>query len=96
MMATIETPRFLLRAFEASDFADLHEYAQDLEVARYQSWGPNDETATREFIRRCSESFDMATGDDIEFAIVDRETSQVLGGCGTHSRRTNCREFEIG
>lgn len=86
----------MLRRFEDSDFADVHQYASDPEVTRYQSWGPNDEDATREFIRRSIDSFDPSEGDDAEFAIVDRVTDRVIGGCGFHARRKPFREFEIG
>jgi [ribosomal protein S5]-alanine N-acetyltransferase len=74
----------------------VHSYACDPEFTRYQSWGPNDEDATREFIRRSAETFDFEAGDDLEFAIVDRESSRVLGGCGIHARRKQFREYEIG
>lgn len=95
-MTCLETPRFLLRRFAESDFSDVHEYASDPEVTQFQSWGPNDEAATRGFIRRSAEAFDLETGDDLEFAIVDREASRVLGGCGIHARRKEFREYEIG
>ena len=95
-MKNLETPRYLLRRFEESDFEDVHQYGSDPKVTRYQFWGPNDETATREFIRRSIETFAPPGGDDVEFAIVDRETSRVIGGCGIHARRKPFREFEIG
>ncbi len=95
-MTTLETPRFMLRRFEASDFDDVHKYAQDPEVTLYQSWGPNSEDDTREFLRRSHDSFDSANGDDVEFAIVDRDCAKVVGGCGIHARRKQFREFEIG
>lgn len=95
-MTNLKTPRLLLRSFEESDFSDVHTYACDKEVTRYQSWGPNNEAATREFIRGSAEAFKINTSDDLEFAIVDRETSRVIGGCGIHARRKAFREYEIG
>ena len=95
-MTRLETPNLWLRSFERDDFGDVHEYARDPEVTRYQFWGPNDETATRDFIQRSIDTFEPADGDDVEFAIVERESSKVLGGCGIHTRRKPFREFEVG
>jgi ribosomal-protein-alanine N-acetyltransferase len=95
-MTQIETPRLLLRSFETADFDDVHTYAQDPEVTRYQFWGPNDESDTRDFLRRSKDSFRPPGGDDLEFAIVERASSKVIGGCGIHCRRKVFREYEIG
>jgi RimJ/RimL family protein N-acetyltransferase len=95
-MTHLETPNLLLRPFETTDFDDVHIYAQDPEVTRYQSWGPNDENDTCEFLRRSKEAFQPPDGDDLEFAIVERASSKVVGGCGIHCRRKAFREYEIG
>ena len=95
-MTNLETPRLLLRAFETTDFDDVHIYAKDPEVTRYQSWGPNDENDTREFLRRSKDSFRPPDGADLEFAIVEQASSKVIGGCGIHCRRKEFREYEIG
>lgn len=92
----LETERLILRPFEVGDFDDVHEYASDAEVTRYQSWGPNDESSTREFLERSRAALEEPSPVDYEFAIVDRSTSRVIGGCGVHVRRKPFREFEIG
>ena len=95
-MTRLETPNLLLRSFETTDFDDVHHYAQDPEVTRYQFWGPNDENETREFIQRSIDTFQPIEGDDVEFAIVEQSSDTVLGGCGVHARRKPFREYEIG
>ena len=37
----IKTERLLLREIAASDLADVHEYASDPLVSRFEAWGPN-------------------------------------------------------
>jgi len=95
-MTRLETERLILRPFEADDFEDVHEYARDAEVVRYQSWGPNEESDTREFLERSMSAFEASEPVDFEFAIVERATSRVIGGCGVHVRRKLFREFEVG
>ena len=95
-MTQLETTNLLLRPFEEADFNDVHDYAQDPEVTRYQSWGPNDADETREFLRRSIDAFESLDGEDLEFAIVERSSSKVIGGCGIHARRKQFREYEIG
>jgi ribosomal-protein-alanine N-acetyltransferase len=92
----LETPRLFLRRFEDADFDEVHAYAQDPEVTRYQSWGPNDEAATRAFLERSQDLFQPPDADDLEFAIVERKSGSVIGGCGIHSRRRPYREYEMG
>ena len=95
-MTVLETQRLILRPFKASDFEDVHHYSQDPEVTRYQSWGPNSETDTREFIRVSSEAFETPNIGDFELAIVLRSSDSVIGGCGLHERRKAFREYETG
>ena len=38
---TLETPRLILREFEAGDAEAIQVYAGDPEVTRFTSWGPN-------------------------------------------------------
>jgi len=92
----LETSNLVLRRFEDTDFGDVHVYARDAEATRYQSWGPNDESQTREFLKRSREAFQPPDCDDLEFAIVERASQTVIGGCGIHSRRKPYREYEIG
>ena len=96
VMLHLNTPNLLLRRFEMTDFDDVHEYAQDPDVTRYQHWGPNDEADTHDFLQRSIHAFDPPQGDDLEFAIVLKNSSIVVGGCGIHVRRKDFQEYEIG
>ena len=95
-MPHIETPNLLLRPFVESDFDAVHAYARDPVVTRYQSWGPNSEADTRDFIGRSVEAVRTPETSDIEFAIVERASNQLVGGCGLTLRGRGSRVFEIG
>jgi RimJ/RimL family protein N-acetyltransferase len=76
----IETDRLILRDFQAEDWVQVHAYARDPEVVRYQDWGPNSEEETRAFVDRA-----MATGRErprkvYELAVVFKPTGTLVGG----------------
>ncbi len=95
-MAQIETTRLILRPFKASDFEQVHEYASDPPVTQFQHWGPNSEEATREFLGRAQAWANESNPQNFEFAIVVRDGTRVIGGCGVQARRAAFREYEIG
>ena len=51
MTIIFETPRLIIREFELSDFETTDEYASQADVVQYQKWGPNEEAATRQFLK---------------------------------------------
>jgi RimJ/RimL family protein N-acetyltransferase len=96
LKATLETARLRLRPFDESDFEAVHSYARDPRVTRFQPWGPNSEDETRAFLARAVGFAAEEDHRDFEFAIVERESGRVIGGCGLHGRRIELREFETG
>lgn len=95
-MTRLQTARCVLRAFEESDFEDVHAYASDPEITRYQWWGPNDEAATRAFIDFARKQMSDRESGAFEFAIERSSDARVVGGCGVRAKRTMFREFELG
>lgn len=95
-MIQIETRRLLLRPLDTSDFEAVHAYARDPMVSRFQSWGPNSEDDTREFLTKARSSSQKTNPRDFELAIVLRDLNRIVGGCGLHGRRLEVREYEIG
>jgi len=75
-MDPIVTPRLLLRPFEDADFEAVHEYASDPVVTRYQTWGPNSEAETRDFISRARQALESPVPHEIHLAIVERSPQQ--------------------
>lgn len=47
----IQTERLLLREINASDLADVHEYASDPLVSRFEFWGPNTPDVTENVVQ---------------------------------------------
>ena len=72
----LETKRLILRPLVEDDFAAVHAWAGNPVNTRYMSWGPNNEEQTREFLAAAQAGRD--------FALVLKETNQVIGSCGVY------------
>lgn len=77
----LETPRLRLRPMTAADFDAVHAYAGSQENTRYMLWGTNTKAETRAFLRMCERTWAQDTTDSYNFAIEDRDTGSVIGGC---------------
>ncbi len=85
----LKTERLLLRDFVEDDFTDVQSYAEDPEVVRYMSWGPNEPEETRAFLRRARGPIGADPRSDFELAITRLTDGRVLGGVGLHRDGTN-------
>lgn len=90
----METERLVIREFVPEDLPEVHAYASDPLVARYMIWRPNTEAETRDYISTVIELQNESPRRGYEFAVVLRNTGQLLGGCGLHL--TEHRQGEIG
>ena len=72
--------RLLLRDFEPGDYEAVHEYATDIEVVRYMSWGPNTEVDTRDFLERAAASAAARPRIGYELAVTAVEDGHLFGG----------------
>jgi len=77
LKTTLETPRLILRTPTIDDLDAFYSWGSNPENVRYMQWGPNDEDATRAFLAQ------VKSGQD--FAIVLKETSEIIGGCGVYT-----------
>jgi len=77
----LTTERLTLRPFEPSDFDAVHSWASNPANTRYMSWGPNEKKDTEWFF-----GF-VKPGKD--FAIVLKETGEVIGSCGIYPNEAN-------
>lgn len=80
----IETSRLCIREFREEDLDAVHQYASSAEVAKYMIWGPNTLEETQAFIRRVIEMQEQQPRLDYEFAVVLKDSSELIGGCGLH------------
>jgi len=78
---TLETKRLILRPLTLEDFIAVHSWAGNPANTRYMAWGPNTEEQTLEFLSS------VKNGKD--FAVVLKETNQVIGSCGIYPDDNN-------
>ena len=95
-MKRLESERLVLRPFDVDDFDAVHSWATDDLVTRYTPWGPNSDDDTRGFLDRAIAGARDPDMHYSEFAIVERDSGRVVGGCGLSGRRMQFREYEIG
>lgn len=96
MKPAIQTPRLSFRSFTVDDFDAVHAYASDPAVTRYTAFGPNTVEQTKEFLQRTvAESTD---GDraNYHFAIIDKQTSRLIGSCGLMFSSPNGPQYSFG
>ena len=78
----LETERLLLRPLRESDFAAVHSYAGDPENTEFMFWGTNTEADTRRFLRSAQTERAVRDPENYDFAVVLKETGEVIGGVG--------------
>jgi ribosomal-protein-alanine N-acetyltransferase len=84
----LQTERLTLRPFTKADFSALHSYASDPENVKSMVWGPNDEKASRNFLEEAEEKWKCNPVLDYEFAVVKKDSGDVIGGCGVYLNRS--------
>ncbi len=75
----IPTQRLLLREFTAADEPDMHEYASDPLVSKYESWGPNTREITHEVLSRRLGEQKQWPREDVHLAVELREERKLIG-----------------
>ncbi|WP_379159156.1 GNAT family N-acetyltransferase [Paenibacillus sp. sgz5001063] len=93
-MTLLETKRLIIREFTLEDMKAVHAYASDPLVAKYMIWGPNSEEDTGSYLNLTMEMQRQSLRRDFEFAVVLKQTRQLIGGCGIHVSES--RQGEIG
>ena len=80
----IETARLLLRETRPEDEDDVHEYASDPCVSRYESWGPNTREKTHEVVARRLKAQQEWPRDEIDLAVELKSEHRVIGTMKLH------------
>lgn len=81
-MMELSTARLILRDHLVTDWEDIHEYAKDPEFSKYDFWGPNTEEDTKNFVNTKISQISSNPRYEFDFAVVDQESSKVIGGAG--------------
>lgn len=92
----IETPRLLIRRFEARDLPTLHAYRNDQEVARYTGWREYDLDTLMQFILTMNQATPDSVGDWFQLAVEVKATGTHIGDIGIHRQADEPHEAEIG
>ncbi|WP_342443739.1 GNAT family N-acetyltransferase [Lysinibacillus sp. FSL K6-0057] len=66
--------KLFLREFTQYDWIDVHKYASQEIVCRYQTWGPNTEEDSKEFIQDVLDEATQTPRERYVFAIIYQET----------------------
>ena len=91
----LETSRLVLRPLKMKDAKDIFAYASDPEVARYVLWDPHRSLAeTRSYIRYIRSLY--RSGLPSSWAVVFRQTNQVIGSIGFMWASEENRSAEVG
>ncbi len=80
----IETERLLLREIRPTDEDDVHEYASDPCVSRFDSWGPNTREKTHEVVTRWLKLQEEWPRDEINLAVELRREHKRIGTMRLH------------
>jgi RimJ/RimL family protein N-acetyltransferase len=78
----INTERLLLREIDHQDTKDIQEYATDLEVIKYLTFGPNTLEDTKNFIEQCINNQKENPRRNYDLGITLPTINKLIGGCG--------------
>jgi RimJ/RimL family protein N-acetyltransferase len=96
MKPAIHTSRLSFRDFTVEDFAPVHLYASDPEVTRYTAFGPNTPEQTKAFLQFASSESSQADRTNYSFALIHKETNQLIGSCGLVRSDANGPQYSFG
>jgi len=92
----IQTSRLSFRDFTADDYEAVHVYASDAEVTRYTAFGPNTPEQTRGFLQLVSSESSQADRANYSFALIHKQTNELIGSCGLTRSDTNGPQYSFG
>lgn len=92
----IETRRFKLRKFEMSDAADVfNNWTSHKESAQYNAWDVHDSVnVTKEYLEQWIKAYEKK--DNYHWAIVHKDTEEVIGSISASNIKNKHRYCEIG
>ncbi|KRF03407.1 acetyltransferase [Paenibacillus sp. Soil766] len=88
--------RIYLREFISSDWLDVHAYASQEIVCRFQPWGPNSEDQSEAFVNQILADTNETNRTRYVFAIVEKSTEKMIGAGEFNIRCFTHKNGEIG
>jgi len=93
----LQTSRLILRNFQDSDLEAFFAYRNDPEVAKYQGWDfPYPRERAERFIQSIKEVTLPIQGEWIQYAVVLKDTNELIGDLGCHVKNADSRQAVIG
>lgn len=78
----IKGKNIILREYSEADWERVHIYASSRSFTEYEAWGPNSVEDTKLFIADALAKQKKQPRFEFEFAIIDKESNLLIGGCG--------------
>lgn len=75
----LETERLALREISSADEGDVHEYASDPEVSRFECWGPNTVEVTREVVQGWLKQQEQWPREEVNLAVELKSERRLIG-----------------
>lgn len=96
MDINLNTKRVNLREIVESDWKEVHKYASQIDVCKYQPWGPNTDDVTKDFIKQILVDQKTNNRTRFAFAIIEKESNELIGSIEFNIRDVQNRIGEIG
>lgn len=95
-MKSLKGNQIYLRELRFTDWIDVHAYASQERVCRFQAWGPNTEEQTQAFVKQIIEDAQEVPRTRFAYAIVELNTQKMNGMIEFNIRSFIDRSGEIG
>ena len=92
----IELENIILREYKESDWERVHLYASIAEFSQFDAWGPNSVEDTKTFISQMLQVQKNLPRYQFEFAIEDKSSGNLIGGCGLRRETQSSNVGNIG
>ena len=96
MNPALQTSRLSFRDFTVDDYDAVHIYASDPVVTRYTAFGPNTPEQTKGFLQLVAGESSQVDRANYSFALIHKETHQLIGSCGLMRSDTNGPQYSFG
>ena len=96
MTSILVSSKVFLREMEEKDWMDVHKYASNVTVCKYQPWGPNSEEESQDFVNQVLVDAKRVERTRFVFSIVEKETGSMIGAGEFNIRDYQNKAGEIG
>src|SRR5699024_2132243 len=79
MIGVLKGERVNLREMEEKDWVDVHKYASQEKACQYQTWGPNSEQETEDFVKQVIFDAKRKNRSRFVFAIIVKKNGKMIG-----------------